>query len=184
MWPLQPFGDAVLPGCCQSRAQHGAADTGLSRHPVPGLNTQRRPTDDSRVRQALAAAVTAGLSSMAGHTYLREATGVIPPGLDGFRAMLWVQVSIPCSHASFWPTRGIPMGLDSDPAPLHEQSQLLRTLACSRAEGWRTHLNINVELVVLSWSDYLSLLAACRSATAECDYHVYRMAWLLTMAMQ
>lgn len=141
-----------------------------------GLNTQRTPTDNPLVRQALAAATNrrALLDNVLNMPWLQAATGVIPPEIPGYQGtnigygydLLLAQTLLADA--------GYPDGANLPTIHLYgrsAQAQLLDAIA----EQWRTGLVITVETHYFDEAPG-NVLHPCLDDPA-CTYNAYRWGW-------
>ena len=145
-----------------------------------GLNTQRAPTDDPKVRMALASAIdrSALLDNVLNMPWLQDATGVIPPELLGYQGDDVGFGYDPAYAQSLLAEAGYPNGVGLPTVHLYgtdvpRTHQILEEVA----QQWRTVLNISVETHYLA--DFNQWVGACQEDPGACPYNAIRQGWMV-----
>ena len=147
------------------------------------VNTELTPTNVVTVRKALAAAIDRNhiLTDVLEIPWREVATSVIPPGVPGYQNK---EVGYPFNSTQaqgFLTQAGYPGGADFPGIELwanYGNEGIINAVA----DQWRTHLGINVTTVYTEWAAYLNTLYDCQDAPGACDYHAYRMGWVVDYA--
>lgn len=143
-----------------------------------GLNTQRTPTDDPLVRQALAAATDrrALLDNVLNMPWLQDATGVIPPEIFGYQGTnVGYGYDLELAKALL-AQAGYPDGADLPTIYLYGRPGWAPVLDAI-AEQWRTGLGITVETHYFD-NPYGEYMHQCLGNPA-CTYNAYRWGWMV-----
>ena len=143
-----------------------------------GLNTQRAPTNDPLVRQALAAATDrrALLDDVLNTPWLLEATGVIPPELPGYQdTNAGYEYNLTLAQALLTQA-GYPGGENLPTIYIYGRSAQALIFEAI-AEQWRTGLGVSVETHYFDepFGDYMH---QCLDDPA-CTYNAYRWGWIM-----
>jgi oligopeptide transport system substrate-binding protein len=143
-----------------------------------GLNTQRAPTDDPKVRKALASAIDrrALLDNVLNMPWLQDATGVIPPELLGYQGDAVGFDYDPAYAQSLLAEAGYPNGVGLPTIHLYgNDTTLTHQILEEVAQQWRTVLNIFVETHYLA--DFNQWVRACEEDPGACPYNGIRQGW-------
>jgi len=144
-----------------------------------GFNTQRAPTDNPLVRQALALAVDRQqLINVALQTpWHTPATGVIPPGVPGYQDGIGFEYD-PAQAQALLAQAGYPGGAGLPEIELVAQANRPIRIAIAEeiARQWRDILGIRVRLVTRYWWE---LQEACGADPGNCSYNGYSLGWIM-----
>jgi len=145
-----------------------------------GLNTQLTPTDNITVRMALASAIDRGniLTNVLNMPWREEATSVIPPGVPGYQNGEVGYTFNPTQAQTYLAQAGYPGGAGFPEIELWANDGHQPTIDAV-ADNWRTYLNITVTTVYTDWGLYLDHLSNCRDHPGACNYHGYRLGWIM-----
>jgi oligopeptide transport system substrate-binding protein len=131
-----------------------------------GLNVLRSPTDNPNLRKALASAVDkqAILDSVLGTPWRIAACGVIPPEIPGYQGCGNVGYEFDVEAARRYLEVALDeMGMDG-PADVSVNlwfNQENEDVAKTIAEQWESNLGIHVNVVIMEWETYLTMLDEC-----------------------
>lgn len=145
-----------------------------------GLSTQVFPTNNPLVRKALASAIDRQIltDEVLNTSWRVEATGLIPPELDGYQGST-VGYSYDSTGAQAFLTQaGYPGGAGFPTLNLiavPNNADLLEEIAAQ----WEAVLGITVTIDYVSWGERMDILAQCRENPATCPYNGYLLGWLI-----
>jgi oligopeptide transport system substrate-binding protein len=176
--------------------------TQLRQTPRPGIyymgvNTTIPPTDNVLVRQALASAIDRRgyLDNVTRDTWRTEATTTTPPGIQGFSGKEHGYDFDPEQAAAFMEEAGWCLEEGAQFRTDCETGEPFPTLQMffNRADYnydvieavagmWEEYLSIPTNLNIQEWGVYLDYMDACNNSEADmatCDFHTYRMGWVM-----
>jgi oligopeptide transport system substrate-binding protein len=151
-----------------------------------GLNSQRPPTDNVLVRQALASAIdrVTIAENVIQQPWRLPMSCTTPPNILGYQEYGTCGWAYDLEKAKeLLAEAGYP---DGEGFPVLQmwfnRSDTNEDIIEAAAAMWEENLGISVELRTNEWAVYQDYLNACndsKEALAECDYNAYRMGWVM-----
>jgi oligopeptide transport system substrate-binding protein len=154
--------------------------------PSPGVHylefaTQSAPLDNPLVRKALAAAIDRQIliDDILSTPWRVEATGVIPPELDGYQGSAVGYSYDPAQAQAFLAQAGYPGG---------SGFPVLKFLAISPAQTavleelksqWNAVLGITVTIETITFEERATIYSSCRANPSTCPYHGSLLGWVI-----
>ncbi len=145
-----------------------------------GLNTEKPPLDNSLVRKALASAIDRDymMGDIFETPWMQSATGVIPPDVPGHQGDTVGYLFDEAQAQTYLSDAGYPGGAGFPEIVLYVNDGSSDSMEYV-AEQWRTVLGIPVRIQYTDWGTYSAYLRSCHQDPASCNYHAYRLGWLV-----
>lgn len=161
----------------------------LTALPLPGVQylsffTTTSPVNDPLVRKALAAAVDRNVlvDDVLQTSWRVEATGVIPPELDGYQGSTVGYSFNPVQAQAYLEQAGYPGGTGFPGLKLFVASPIQGTILGALKNQWETVLDIPVSIDYVSGEERGVILSSCDANPSACPYNGYLAGWAVDYA--